>query len=382
MGRFSSALVLAASVTQVLGLCSHGTFLHPRAEEGGSVEVKTFGYTGEIGPLFWSALEAPTNSICSTGTRQSPIDMTAGTFNMVPASDVEVNIPDFTEGTEFENLGTTVEVVAKPGGTLKIGGKTFELQQFHFHLPSEHLDNGTSRAMEMHMVWQSAEQEIAVIGTYIDVAREGETAPVVAAPVAAPVAEPAPANVTAPVLAEPAPAAKSRFRRKSRMQAREEAAAAPPATLAPTAAPANGPSTLLETVFSLVGQIATPGTVTKTPALVLSEFVDLWRAGSFQGYSGSLTTPPCSEGVHWLVSTQTLRIMPSTFERVRDVIGYNARYTQNAPGKQNVLQLGAERSLGLAAAAPPAAAPPAAEPAATSAAEPAATAPAAEPVAA
>lgn len=139
----SLMVVAAASVTPVWSLCSHNTFLHPR-EEGKVVEVKKFGYTGVTGPLFWSSL-APENTVCSTGTRQSPIDMREGSFNMLSSSDIQVEIPDFTEGTEFENLGTTIEVIAK-GGSMTLGEKQYTLQQFHFHLPSEHLDNGTIRA--------------------------------------------------------------------------------------------------------------------------------------------------------------------------------------------------------------------------------------------
>lgn len=71
--------------------------------------------------------------------------MVDGVFQMVPAADIKLEISDMPEGTEFENLGTTVEVVAK-GGALEVAGKTYEFQQFHFHLPSEHLDNGTSLA--------------------------------------------------------------------------------------------------------------------------------------------------------------------------------------------------------------------------------------------
>jgi len=45
--------------------------------------------------------------------------------------------------------------------------------------------------------------------------------------------------------------------------------------------------------------------------------------------------------VRWLVATQKLRIQTATFEKVRDVIGFNARYPQNTPGQPNVLQLAA-----------------------------------------
>jgi carbonic anhydrase len=93
----------------------------------------------------WVALNPKTNSICATGKRQSPINMIDGVFQMISSSDINLDIPDFTEGAVFENLGTTVEVLAQ-GGTLEISEIKYELRQLHFHLPSEHLDNGTSIA--------------------------------------------------------------------------------------------------------------------------------------------------------------------------------------------------------------------------------------------
>ncbi|KHE80304.1 carbonic anhydrase [Neurospora crassa] len=349
MARLFRSLMLAAaaSVTPVWSLCSHNTFLHPR-EEGKTVEVKKFGYIGVTGPLFWSSL-APENTACSTGRRQSPIDMTGTSFNMVPSSEIQIDIPDFTEGTEFENLGTTIEVIAK-GGSMTFGEKQYTLQQFHFHLPSEHLDNGTSRAMEMHMVWQTENQELAVIGTYIDVATEagsGRAIPPFAAP--APPAHPVPSGVPVhPHINKTAPdAPPARFRIRGSRSHREQEVIMPHPTnenetvpvrpVGPDAPVSGAPTVLLETIFSTVDAIRTPGTVTQTPPLILSEVVNIWKSGHFQGYMGSLTTPPCSEGVMWLVSTQTLRVAPLTFENVRSVIGFNSRLTQNAPGEDNIL---------------------------------------------
>jgi carbonic anhydrase len=303
MGLALRAFLLAASATRVFASCAHGTFLRPRAE-GGTVEVAKFGYTGAVGPLNWAALESPANGVCATGTNQSPIDMVDGVFSLLQGSDVQLTINDMPDGAEFENLGTTVEVITQ-GGSLAVADKTFELQQFHFHLPSEHLDNGTSQAMEMHMVFQSAAQEIAVIGTYINIADGG---------------------------AAPAPAAK-----RSRIFGRQEAT--PPAVAA---------TTLLETIFSVVDQIAVPGTKVTTPPLVMSEVVDVLKANAFQIYAGSLTTPPCSEGVSWHVSTARLGITPASFTKAGDVIGFNSRYPQNSPGEPNLLMMSA---LGSATAA-------------------------------
>jgi len=139
-----TSLILACA-SQALASCSYGTFLHPRAEEGEPVPVSTFGYTCAQGPLNWVALAPEVNQACASGTQQSPIDMVDGVFQMVSPTDMKLDIPDFADGTEFENLGTTVEIIAQ-GGSLEIANMTYEFKQAHFHLPSEHLDNGTSIA--------------------------------------------------------------------------------------------------------------------------------------------------------------------------------------------------------------------------------------------
>ena len=39
-----------------------------------------------------------------------------------------------------------------PGSSITFGGMTYELQEFHFHLPGEHRISNTGYVMEMHLV--------------------------------------------------------------------------------------------------------------------------------------------------------------------------------------------------------------------------------------
>ena len=45
-------------------------------------------------------------------------------------------------------------------------------------------------------------------------------------------------------------------------------------------------------------------------------------------YDGSLTTPPCTEGVHWIVLKEPIAITASHIERFISLIGHNARPIQ------------------------------------------------------
>ncbi|GAO16039.1 hypothetical protein UVI_02053850 [Ustilaginoidea virens] len=269
-------VLLAAPVARVEASCGYGTILQPR--EDGAVKVNKFGYFGATGPASWKALDPAANSLCETGQFQSPVNLIQGQYTVVPGADVQLDIPDLPEGAEFENLGTTVEVIAT-GGNMSFGGVDYSLRQFHFHTPSEHLDNGVSMDMEMHMVWQAPGGQVAVIGVFVDLNSSPRT-------------------------------------------------------------DATWQSPLLQTVFDSVGSISRPGTKTQTRPLVMSELVKILSSGTFQTYRGSLTTPPCSEGVTWLVSNQKLSIPVSTFAKARSVLGYNSRFPQNNPGQPNVLVVG------------------------------------------
>jgi len=61
---------------------------------------------------------------------------------------------DSVNSFEFENLGTTVEVIAN--GTTTFANKTLNLKQFHFHSPSDHRIDEEYFPLEMHMVHEAA----------------------------------------------------------------------------------------------------------------------------------------------------------------------------------------------------------------------------------
>jgi carbonic anhydrase len=57
-----------------------------------------------------------------------------------------------SEFDAVENLGHTIQVDFKKGSTCTINGKDFTTKQLHFHTPSEHLIDGVTYPLEMHMV--------------------------------------------------------------------------------------------------------------------------------------------------------------------------------------------------------------------------------------
>ncbi|KAK6360032.1 hypothetical protein TWF696_001152 [Orbilia brochopaga] len=59
-------------------------------------------------------------------------------------------------------------------------------------------------------------------------------------------------------------------------------------------------------------------------------------------YPGSLTTPPCTEGVTWYVSNTILDIAPKDYRAFKKVLGFNSRTLQADPGKQNIVEFAAQ----------------------------------------
>lgn len=124
-------------------------------------------YGGETGPENWGDLSADFK-VCSLGMEQTPIDL-KGTVRAETGA-VEPSFQSMP--LTILNNGHTIQVNCVPGSRTAIAGQSFDLLQFHFHHPSEHLLSGRVFDLELHFVHRSAEGRLAVLGVFIQPGQE------------------------------------------------------------------------------------------------------------------------------------------------------------------------------------------------------------------
>lgn len=85
------------------------------------------------------------------GLHQSPINIfTNRTKKEMNHDHFVVHFQD--KVTAVENLGHTIQLDFNAGSTITINDKTYSFKQMHFHTPSEHLIDGMTFPMELHIV--------------------------------------------------------------------------------------------------------------------------------------------------------------------------------------------------------------------------------------
>ena len=90
-----------------------------------------------------------------------------------------------------------------------------------------------------------------------------------------------------------------------------------------------------------------------------TDVVSVLKTSDIQTYSGSLTTPPCAEGVTFLIVKDPLPVNVEDFNAIKKIVKFNSRFIQNALGQNNMIEIGALAGGNTSAvpAAIPAAAP-------------------------
>ena len=131
------------------------------SQEHSSQEIH-WDYEGEAGAEAWGDLHSEF-ALCSDGKSQSPIDITDTSSKDLD----DIAFKYQKTSINIVNKGHTIQVNYDAGSTIQVDGMTFELKQFHFHAPSEHTINGQHFELEMHLVHQSNDGTLAVIGLMI-----------------------------------------------------------------------------------------------------------------------------------------------------------------------------------------------------------------------
>jgi len=114
------------------------------------LHAEDWGYSGTHGPRFWAKTPGWEACAATAATeRQSPIDIDQA----VADKELTRLQADLKETPVVViNNGHTIEEEYRPGSSLTVGGVRYDLKQFHFHTPSEHLLDGVTYPMEMHLV--------------------------------------------------------------------------------------------------------------------------------------------------------------------------------------------------------------------------------------
>jgi carbonic anhydrase len=228
----------------------------PKPAAAKAARAAHWSYGGDGGPEAWHQLK-PEFAKCGSGTRQSPIDIRDGI--RVDLDPVQFDYRP--SAVRVIDNGHTVQVNVAAGNFIDVMGRRYELQQFHFHRPSEERIDGKSFDMVAHLVHKDLDGRLAVVAVLLE--RGGAHAAVQAV-----------------------------WNNLPLEKGEELAARAPldPAHLLP-----------------------------KDPR--------------YFTYMGSLTTPPCSEGVLWMVMQQPVTVSSEQIDVFARLYPMNARPLQQASGR-------------------------------------------------
>jgi len=146
--------------TALLTLCVASALC---AGAAASESEKHWAYSGHEGPAEWGSIK-PEYAVCKLGHFQSPIDIRGAKPADLPAIKFDYK----PSALRIIDNGHSIQVNYAPGSFIDIGGVRYELQQFHFHKPSEEKINGQAHDMVAHLVHKGPDGKLAVVAVLLD----------------------------------------------------------------------------------------------------------------------------------------------------------------------------------------------------------------------
>lgn len=163
--------MLDALIRSALVAASLAIACGPAASEG----AHHWSYKGETGPTHWASLEHEFTA-CGAGNEQSPIDIRSDAVSKAALPAIEFDY--HPAPLKVVDNGHTIQVNYAPGSFISVGGHRYELQQFHFHKPSEEAIDGKHADMVAHLVHKDDQGQLAVVAVLL---RAGAVHPMLAA---------------------------------------------------------------------------------------------------------------------------------------------------------------------------------------------------------
>jgi carbonic anhydrase len=230
----------------------------------------TWAYDGPRGAEHWSDLD-PAYAPCNTGKEQSPIDIQNAEKADLPVLRFDSKRAPLKY---LVNNGYTIRVnyhdAPGTGNLLIVGDKRYQLTQFHFHRPSEEYIHGKPYDMVAHLMYQDSNGKVAGVAVLLQTGK--------ANPTIQPIWDHMP-KTESKVLAD----------------------------------------------FSHEEQVV-PG-VDINPAGLLP------RNTSYYMYMGSVTAPPCTEGVTWFVLKTPVEISAGQISAFAQLYPHDVRPIQPVNGR-------------------------------------------------
>uniref|UniRef100_A0A0K6S969 carbonic anhydrase n=1 Tax=Chromera velia CCMP2878 TaxID=1169474 RepID=A0A0K6S969_9ALVE len=228
-----------------------------------------------------------TGGVCQTGLMQSPIyfdpkQVKQGTKDM----DVQFHYQKWIDYDKFKftNTGRTVKMDVV--GELKLDGDTYKADHLHFHSPAEHLfrEGGrpSRRDLECHIVHKNEAGNLAVVGiTFVNAASE-----------------------------------KGELQRSRFLQGFLEVDQFPPQKTGDQNALVLTKKEVKDWI-DLNWYLLFDFTKPPPSKTGYQSEIALGATNNWYRYTGSLTTPPCSEGVKWIVLKDPV---PATADQIEDFL--------------------------------------------------------------
>ncbi|KAG6631823.1 hypothetical protein I3843_13G101600 [Carya illinoinensis] len=162
-------------VTQFLFCCFFIVLVLHSSRPVTSHEVddeREFDYSEKSGkgPSRWGEIH-PEWSLCKDGSMQSPINLLNERVEIVSHLG-RLNRNYRPSNATLKNRGHDMMLEWEGGaGYIEINGTQYELVQNHWHSPSEHTINGRKFDLEVHMVHESSDGKVAVVGIMYTIGR-------------------------------------------------------------------------------------------------------------------------------------------------------------------------------------------------------------------